>query len=293
MPLSSPPGAKQGGVVAGKFRTILLSLAVLGAALYVGLCGYLFAVQRQAIYQPPQTVPDSPPPGSGYSTFEVRVPDVGVIKDWWVPPAAGMPTVIFFHGNAGDRTSFLELGLLLHRQGWGAVLASYPGYAGNPGKPSESTLLADARATIAAVKSRPVIVWGHSLGSGVAAQMASEGLAAGLVLESPYTSLPDVAARIYPYIPVHWLMLDRFNTSALVDKITVPVLIFHGVDDPQIPFAMGQQLADAWGQRAALVRLEGVGHYPHRIDLSGTVVQWAQDHCIASEACRQSKAHGF
>ncbi len=279
--------------MAGKLRTILLSLAALGAVLYLGLCGYLFAVQRQAIYQPPQTVPDSPPPGSGYNVLEVRVPDIGVIKDWSLPPAAGMPTMIFFHGNAGDRTSFLELGLLLHRQGWGVVLVSYPGYAGNPGKPSESTLLADARATIAAVKSRPVIVWGHSLGSGVAAQMASEGLAAGLVLESPYTSLPDVAARIYPYIPVHWLMLDRFNTSALVDKITVPVLIFHGIDDPQIPFAMGQALADAWGQRATLVRLEGVGHYPHRIDLSGTVMQWAQAHCIASQACRQNKARGF
>jgi pimeloyl-ACP methyl ester carboxylesterase len=118
--------------------------------------------------------------------------------------------------------------------------------------------------------------------------MASEGRAAGLVLESPYTSLPDVAAGLYPYIAVHWLMLDRIDTRALVDKITMPVLIFHGTDDPQIPFAMGRELADAWGKRATLVPLEGVGHYPHQIDLSGTVIQWAQDHCIVAVACRKA-----
>ena len=274
-----------------RLRTVVLVLVGLAAALYVGVCGYLFAVQRQAIYHPRLTVLGDPPAGSGYATLNVTVPDVGVVKDWWMPPAAAsMPTVVFFHGNAGDRTSFQELGMSLHRQGWGVVLASYPGFSGNPGSPSEATLLADARATIAAIDPRngPMIVWGHSLGSGVAARMASEGRAAGLVLEAPYTSLPDLAIRIYPYIPVHWLMLDRFDTRALTGKITVPVLIFHGADDPQIPFAMGRELAQALGKRATLVRLEGVGHFPHRIDLSGTVIQWAQDHCIA--ACQ--KAHG-
>jgi pimeloyl-ACP methyl ester carboxylesterase len=115
--------------------------------------------------------------------------------------------------------------------------------------------------------------------------MASEGRAAGVVLEAPYTSLPDVAAGIYPYIPVHWLMLDRFDTRALADKITVPVLIFHSVDDPQIPFAMGRDLADALGKRATLVRLEGLGHDPHQVDLSATVAQWAQARCIMPGVC--------
>jgi pimeloyl-ACP methyl ester carboxylesterase len=226
---------------------------------------------------------DAPPPDSDYVMLNVTVPGIGIIKDWWMPPASrNLPTVIFFHGNAGDRRSFLELGELLHRQGWGSVLASYPGYSGNPGSPSEKTLTAGARATMAAIASQtgPIIVWGHSLGSGVAAQLASEGNAAALVLESPYTSLPDMASRFYPYIPVHWLMLDRFDTRALTEKITVPVLIFHGADDPQIPFAMGRELADAWGSRATLVRLERVGHYPHQIDLSGAVIEWAKDHCI-------------
>jgi pimeloyl-ACP methyl ester carboxylesterase len=272
-----------------KFRTILLVLASVATVLYVGLCSYLFVEQRKMLYFPPPTKLTDPPPSSGYRTLDVTVPGVGVIEDWWMPPAsAEKPTVVFFHGNASDRTSFLALGAILQRQGWGAVLASYPGYSGNPGSPSEATLLADARATLAAIAPGPIIVWGHSLGSGVAARMASEGRAAGLVLESPYTSLPDVAAGLYPYIAVHWLMLDRFDTKVLVDKITVPVLIFHGADDPQVPFAMGRELADALGKRATLVRLEGVGHYPHQIDLSDTVIQWTKDHCVAAAVCRKA-----
>jgi pimeloyl-ACP methyl ester carboxylesterase len=254
----------------------------------VGLCGYLFAEQRRAIYHPRTTVLGDAPAGSGYTTLNVTVPGIGVIRDWWISPAApGMPTIIFFHGNGGDGTSFLEQGQALHARGFGAVLAAYPGYSGNPGAPSEDSLMADARATIAAVapKAGAIIMWGHSLGSGVAARMASEGRAAGLVLEAPYTSLPDVAARIYPYIPVHLLMLDRFDTRALVDKITVPVLIFHSTDDPQIPFAMGRDLADALGKGATFVQLEGLGHYPHHTDLSGVLIQWAKAHCIAPGVC--------
>ena len=280
-------------VTMAKIRTTLLVLACVGLALYAGLCGYLFANQRQAIYHPQPLLLDAPPPDSGYVMLNVTVPGIGVIKHWWMPPASrNLPTVVFFHGNAGDRTSFLELGAALHRQGWGAVLASYPGYSGNPGSPSETALLEDARITLdtIAAKTGPIIVWGHSLGSGVAARMASEGRVAGLVLEAPYTSLPDVASRIYPYIPVRWLMLDRFDTSALTEKIAVPVLIFHGADDPQIPFAMGRALADAWGKRATLSRLEGVGHNPHQTDLSGITVQWAQDHCLARDICRKAAA---
>jgi pimeloyl-ACP methyl ester carboxylesterase len=271
-----------------KVRTILLAPVCVAAVLYVGLCGYLFAEQRHAIYHPRAIVLGDPPTGSGYATLNVAVPGIGVLKHWWMPPGrAGMPTIVFFHGNAGDRSSFLEQGELLHRRGFGAVLVSYPGYSGNPGTPSEDALMANARAALAAVgpKAGPIIVWGHSLGSGVAARMATEGHAAGLVLEAPYTSLPDIAARIYPYIPVHWLMLDRFNTRALVDRITVPVLIFHSTDDPQIPFAMGRELADALGKHATFVRLEGAGHYPHHSDLSATVVQWARAHCVAPALC--------
>ena len=143
----------------------------------------------------------------------------------------------------------------------------------------------DARATIAAVTHRvgPIIVWGHSLGSGVAARMASEGRATGLVLESPYTSIAEIGARQYPYIPVRLLSLDPFDTLALAAHIKVPVLIFHSEDDPQIPFTMGQELANRLGSRATFVPMNGLGHYPHQADLSLIVAQWAKTHGIGRD----------
>jgi len=254
---------------------------------YLGVCGYLFTEQRHLVFAPSGTVLRDPPGESGFQSLDVPDPGLGVIKAWWIPPASSaQPTIVFFHGNSSDRTDFLEQALRFHEHGWGVVLASYRGYSGNPGTPTEEGLMADARATLAAVAPRvgPIIVWGHSLGSGVAARMASEGRAAGLVLEAPYTVLTDIAAARYPYIPVHWLMLDRFDTQSLVGDIHVPVLIIHSVDDPVIPFAMGQALAEQLGARASLIKMQGHGHVPHAVDLSAPVLRWAQAQHIGSSA---------
>lgn len=261
-----------------KTRTWLIGILAVGLAGYVGLCGYLFAEQRHILYRSHAARLAGQAAGSGYQPLDIREPGLGAIRDWWAPPSSrATPTVVFFHGNGCNVDEFATQAGFYRQRGWGVVLASYRGYSGNPGRPTEAGLMADARAALAAVSSRvgPVIVWGHSLGSGVAAQMASEGRASGLVLEAPYTSVTDLAARRYSYVPVRLLLLDRFDTRALVGRIKVPVLIFHSTDDPTIPFAMGQELAERLGARATLVRLNGVGHQPHELDLSDVVVQWA------------------
>jgi pimeloyl-ACP methyl ester carboxylesterase len=258
------------------FRKILLGLVGLGIGLYCGLCAYLFAIQRSLIYYPrPATAAPA-----GYAPLAVDVPGIGVLQDWRLPAQPGKPTVIFFHGNGDVTTSFSEFGMRLHAHGWGVVLAGYPGYSGNPGQPTESNLMAAARATIAAARANRVIVWGHSLGSGVAARMAAEGRAQGLVLEAPYTSLPNVAAMVYPYIPVHLLMRDRFDTQSLTGRIKMPVLIFHSIDDAQIPFSMGDQLASTL--HACLVKMQGAGHYPQTVDLTDMAITWVSGICPAA-----------
>jgi hypothetical protein len=205
----------------------------------------------------------------------IAVPDGGRVLTWSIAAAAGEPTFVFFTGNGSRIVDFAATGEQFHRRGWGVVLASYRGYSGNSGSPSETGLMQDARAVIAALpRHGKLILWGHSLGSGVAARMAAEHRCDGLVLESAYTSVADVAAREFPIFPVRWFIRDPFETEALLSQITVPVLMFHGTDDPVVPFDMGRTLAARFGRQATFVPVAGVGHIPHQRDLAPVVAVW-------------------
>ncbi|MBV8977566.1 MAG: alpha/beta hydrolase [Alphaproteobacteria bacterium] len=196
-----------------------------------------------------------------YRAAQIRETDGTRLTLWESTSAAGAPIVIFFYGNAGTLSDFEDLGERLHARGFGIVLASYRGYSGNSGAPSEEGLMRDARATLQSLPPRhgPLVLWGQSLGSGVAARMAAEAHADALILQSPYTAVVDVAAERFPFYPVRLVMRDRFDTLSLVPKIQVPVLILHGTDDAVVPFAMGQLLAQRFSH-AALVAIAHGGH---------------------------------
>jgi hypothetical protein len=254
-------------------RVLVISLALV-ATLYLAATLLLYTHQRDMEFFGDAS-PPGPPPGD-YLTRTVAVPGGGTVLVWSIPAAdANQPTFVFFTGNAAHIGDFVDTGEAFHLRGWGVVLASYRGYSGNPGSPSEDGLMDDARAVLASLPPHGrLILWGHSLGSGVAARMASEHRGDGLVLESAYTSAADVAARRYWMFPVHWLMRDPFETEALLDKITVPVLLIHGRNDPVVPFDMGETLAQRLGARATFVPLDDVGHIPHQIDLTPFVEKW-------------------
>ena len=244
-------------------------------------CVFLYFYQRKLIYAPPNEVLAAPPSQSSYQSLFVDVPGVGRITEWYAAATdPAKPTIVFFHGNGSDRSDFLQAGERFHQHGWGVLLASYPGYSGNPGNPTETSLMESARATLGAI-GHPrggVLLWGHSLGSGVAGRMASEGRGDALVLEAPYTSVTDMAGSIYPIFPARLIVQDRFDTSSLVTQIKVPVMIIHAVRDPVIPFAMGKKLAERFGQQAEFVALPDlVSHFPHaERDLTDMVVNWWQ-----------------
>ena len=125
----------------------------------------------------------------------------------------------------------------------------------------------------------PVILWGQSLGSGVAARMASEGRAKALILQSPYTAVVDVAAWRFPIYPVRWVMRDRFNTFALVPKIKIPVLIMHGMTDDVVPFDMGVTLSHRFGAEATFVAIPNRGHNDlGKGDLLPIADKWLKEH---------------
>jgi len=248
----------------------------MAALVYAAAGTFLYVQQRNIIYQPTPDVIGAPPGDSIYRALPLVLPEDERLMVWAAPATEhGTPTLVFFHGNGSNVRDFAETGAEFHARGWGVVLAAYRGYAGNSGTPSEDGLFEDGRRILAALDAHgPVILWGHSLGSGVAAQLASEGLADALVLESPFTSLADVGAEIYPAFPVGFLLTDSFDTAALVEKITVPVLILHSRDDPVVPYALGERLAESFGRRATFVGLEQLGHWPHQRDLSPEVTDW-------------------
>ncbi len=227
-------------------------LVVAWLAAYVAVVAGLFMGQRQMVF-----VPDTRrvmPAESGVGDMDivhVETSDGLVLEGWYKPADASHPTLIFFHGNAGN---LYGRGIEARRfmdEGYGFLLAEYRGYGGNPGHPAEQGLYNDARAYIDwliahGVPQNKIVLSGQSLGTGVAVKMAVEyPHAAALILSSPYTSLPDVAAGTYFFVPVRLLMLDRFDSFALIRKITMPVLILHGEKDRVVPFALGKALYDA------------------------------------------------
>lgn len=182
------------------------------------------------------------------------------------PSAAPRPTLLYFHGNAEAAAHNIGFGRSLTARGLDVFVAEYRGYGGCPGAPSEDGLLRDARAAVRAACARTgmaptdLVLFGRSLGTGVAAAMASEGVGRAVVLISPYTSILDIAADLVPRPLALLALRDTFDSRARLLGATQPVVVIHGTRDQVIPYAHGEALAAALGARANLVTLEGCDH---------------------------------
>jgi uncharacterized protein len=223
----------------------LVALALIG---YVGFLAAFYFMQRAFLFPIPQMVRTAPE-AAGFTEAEEHVlntADGEKIIVWHVPAKPGRSVVIFFPGN-GD--------FLAGRVGWfrdivadgtGLVAVSYRGYAGSTGHPSERGLLQDAAAAYDFAAARyaagRIIVWGFSLGTGVAVALAADRPVGKLILEAPYTSTADVAASLLRIVPVRWLMTDQFNSAERIARVSVPLLIMHGEQDHAIPMAFGERL---------------------------------------------------
>lgn len=175
------------------------------------------------------------------------------------------PALVYFHGNAESAADNLDLAQAFAGAGCDVLVAEYRGYGTCEGSPSEDGLFLDARAALRAASraferpERELWLIGRSLGTGVAARLTGEGLGAGLVLISPYTSIYEMACLVAPR-PLVWMAVqDRFETLEYLEHYAGPLLVLHGTADEVIPYAMGQTVAGRFPQ-ARLVSLPGVGH---------------------------------
>jgi fermentation-respiration switch protein FrsA (DUF1100 family) len=247
---------------------VMITLAGLGAIaflVFLALATVLYFTQRSLMYFP-ETIHTTPVQAGLPEAQEVTLTtsDGERILAWHVPPSAGKPVILYFHGNGGALHYRVERFKKLLADGIGLVASEYRGYGGSSGSPSENGLIADAEAAYAFAAARysaqQIVVWGESLGSGVAVALAADKPVGRVILEAPFTSAAAVAATRYWYMPVRLLMKDQFRSDERIGKVTAPLLILQGMRDQIVPYAMGQHLFDLANKPKHIVRFVDGGH---------------------------------
>jgi len=249
-------------------RRVALGLVAFVLGVYVAIVILLFIQQRQLLFPAGLEPPSLERAGLVGLMEPVRIvtADGLTLLSWYHrPPTAGGPLVILFHGNGGTIEIRAAKAKAYIDAGFGMLLVEYRGYGGNPGSPSEAGLYADGRAALAfataqGVASNRWILIGESLGTGVAVQMAVENHVSALVLQAPYTSVADVAQSDFPWLPVRWLVRDRFDSADKIARIGVPLFIVEGERDEVIPVRFGRALFAAAAQPKEALWLPNAGH---------------------------------
>jgi fermentation-respiration switch protein FrsA (DUF1100 family) len=229
----------------------------------------VWSAQRRLIYFPFGDVPTPAQVGLPRAEAVTCVTDDGVTLNGWFTPSQSSrahATVIIFNGNAGNRALRADLAARLAEEGFASLLFDYRGYGGNPGSPSEQGLMRDARAARRYVESRAdvdahrIVYFGESLGTGVAVRLAVEYRPRALILRSPFTSLVDMGRHHYPFLPVAWLLRDRFSSLDHISRIGCPLLIIAAAEDTIVPATQSRRLFAAALEPKRLEMLEHVDH---------------------------------
>jgi uncharacterized protein len=246
--------------------TVLKWLLILLAVGYVGGLAAVFLLQRAILFPIPSSERIAPA-AAGFPDVEEHVlttADGEKIIVWHMPAKPGRPVILYFHGNGDYLAGFFARFRDFIADGTGIVAPAYRGYSGSTGKPSEQGILQDAEAALAFTAARyqadRIVVWGFSLGSGAAVALAAEHPVSKLILESPYSSIADVAASAFPIFPVRLLMRDPFRSDQRIARVKAPLLVMHGARDATIPMVFGERLFALAAEPKQFVRFPDGGH---------------------------------
>jgi fermentation-respiration switch protein FrsA (DUF1100 family) len=248
-------------------RKRMFNILIGVALLYAVALGMLFFFQRSFLYFPEIAYlsPAHSQANAKLQELAVKTEDGLDLKGWYAP-ASGKPlTLVFFHGNADNLRSVAPMADPYIAAGYGFLIAEYRGYSAMPGKPTEQGLYKDARAYVKALlasglKEENLILFGHSLGTGVATQMATEFKAAGLILLSPYLSIAKMAQVRFPLFPADLMMEDRYESWKRMSSIHMPLLLAHGESDIVVPTSQGKELFTLAKEPKQLKLFPGGGH---------------------------------
>ena len=246
----------------------VLKWLIVPALCYGGLIAAMYFGQRGLMYFP-DTV-RRPPASVGLpqaEEVELAASDGERLVAWHVPPKADKPVVLYLQGNGGGLDLRVHRFAKLISDGLGLLALNYRGYGGSTGTTTEQGLLRDAAAAhefaIARYGAGRIVLWGESLGTAVAVALAAERSVARVLLESPFTSAADIAASVYWFVPVRWLMHDQFHSDQRIAKVTAPVLVLHGERDSVVPIRFGERLYALVRAPKQFVRLANADHNNH------------------------------
>jgi len=243
-------------------RAVALVLAV-ALTLYLGAVGYLYVFQRSYVFVPGGDFASPAEKGlDGVEVVTLAARDGTELTGWYAKPSPGRPTLLYFHGNAGNVSGRAKRFRQVLDSGFGLVAMSYRGYPGSGGSPSEAAFFSDSLQVFdwLAAKMPEIVVYGESLGTAVATYVASERPARALVLEAPFTAALDIAAATYPWAPTSLLMRDPFLTRENILRVEEPVLIVHGTGDTVVPVDMGRQVFALAREPKNLAIIDGAVH---------------------------------
>jgi len=242
----------------------LQSILVIGLIVFLIFSLFTFLWQRKLIYFPDTRRPPAELAASaGLKEVTLNTEDKLELLAWYKAPTENHPTIVYFHGNAGNIAYRLPLAKEFLARGYGLLLVEYRGYGGNPGSPSEKGFYLDAESAFHFLKQEKIppaeiVLYGESLGSGVAIEMATRYKVCAVVLQSPYTSLYALAHWHYPWVFIKpW---DRFESIKKIDQLQSALLIVHGQKDSIVPYDQAQSLYKNAPEPKKMLSYERLGH---------------------------------
>ena len=224
----------------------LTATSIILAYLLVNLFVYFY--QRNLLYNPSENNYLNDKINFDYQEIFIETDKNIKLKSWFInKDLKRFKTLVFFHGNAGNLLNRVHKLNELSKLDLNILLISWRSFSGNKGKPTEENLYYDAKQIVKWLKTqgldnKDIVLYGESLGTGVAIELASKNNFGGIILESPFTSMVDTAKIYYPYLPVNFLLKDRYDSKSKISDIKTPILIMHGKMDNIVPQQMGLEL---------------------------------------------------
>ena len=231
-----------------KFRKNLLQFILIIFFIYFFVLVFLYLFQRNLLYHPNENNYQEDKILVDIKKIKISTSDNIELLGWYHKKnLKDFKTLIYFHGNAGSLENRIHKLNHFENMNINFLIIAWRGFSGNDGKPSEQGLYEDGKSAIDWLKQKGVpekniILYGESLGTGVATQLAQNKKFAGVILETPFTSMIDAAKIFYPYIPVNLLLKDKFENYKKIKNINSPILIMHGEKDQIVPFSMGKKI---------------------------------------------------